>query len=246
MDKQISIFALAVFTGVLMFLTPGCQKHPESAAFRFLFPEEEISAEKPKPLEAQTPASTVVQTADAGVLERPLVSHKPYIGRKCAACHEGASAFSTPIFGNSWDGIFRSGGGKPGPLVAPAQKLCQTCHKDLSPEWAIQRGLYLQKLSAEGKCLACHAAHQSRYPFRLNDDPDRLCVSCHNEGNKIGAAKCIKDADQPKPCLSCHNVHLGKDRFMLKKDYMEEKHTAFLKPDPSGENLSPVDCKKTE
>lgn len=241
------LFVLAVFLWAAMVNLTGCRQHPENSVFTFLFPEEssvDVTETGPERQEEITEAEE--KTADEEQYY-VLVSHKPYMERKCVECHEGASAFTTPIFGDNWDGIFRKGGGKPGPLTLPVKKLCLKCHKDLAADWAKERGLYLHKTAAEGECIKCHFPHQGRHPFRLiDDDTDQLCYRCHNANEKTGIPKCVRELQVTGPCLSCHNAHLGTSKALLKKDYEEPKHTVFPKQGTPGENLSPADKKIPE
>lgn len=216
----LSVFLAAIFLGA------ACSRQrPTNRVFTFFFPPEKTAVVEKKPVEKPKVIRTAGKKKSA-VKKRQYVpySHKPFIERKCGECHKGAAGFITNVFGNSWDGRFRKGGGKPGPLVLPVRQLCGKCHENLTPEWARKKGLYLHKPAAGGECLKCHDAHQSRYPGVLKEDPEQLCISCHNRDNRIGVPTCMKHNEQAKPCLSCHNAHLGKSEALLKKDYDEEKH----------------------
>ncbi len=231
------VLVLSVFLAA-MFLGASCtQQRPTNRVFSFFFPPGKTKAETQKPVEEPEVKNAGKKKAAAEKRHYVLYSHKPFIERKCGECHKGASGFITSVFGNNWDGRFRKGGGKPGPLILPPQQLCGKCHKELTPEWAREKGLYLHKTAAEGECLKCHDAHQSRYPDVLKENPEQLCISCHNKDNKIGAPTCMKHNKPAKPCLSCHNAHLGKSEALLKKDY-EEKQTVFEKKHATG-SLTP-------
>ena len=245
--KGISAFCiLVIFLPICIAGLTGCQQRPTNRIFTFFFPEEkppEKTETFPQSPKRMPPPIEKSEFREQSYL---LVTHKPYIERKCVECHEGASAFTTSIFGRNWDGIFREGGGKPGPLTLPIKKLCVKCHTDLAPKWAKERGLYLHKTAIEGECIKCHAPHQGYHPYRLVADKDQLCGICHNENEKIGIPKCVKEMQVTGPCLSCHNAHLGTSKALLKKDYEELKHTVTTKQAAPGENLSPVDTEKTE
>lgn len=240
-DQTRRLFVLAVFWAGTVLALAGCHPHAESGVLAFFFPEEQAAAEAEPGAEATDESRDTEKKYVDEDQYYLLVSHKPYIERKCAECHEGADAFSTPIFGSDWDGIFRKGGGKPGPLTLPVKELCVRCHKDLNAEWAKEQGLYLHKTAADGDCVKCHVPHQGRHPFRLIAEPDPLCISCHNANEKPGIPKCMRELHVTGPCLSCHNAHLGTSKALLKKDYEEPQHTVPPEQDLSGEKLPTVD-----
>ncbi len=230
------IFVLAVIGAVPMLM--GCQSHSGKSLLSFLFPEEKPTTEVEKSPDKPV---TVTGPEKKNASEEPpylLISHKPYIERRCAECHKDASAFTTPIFGVDWDGIFRKGGGMPGQLTLPVKELCLKCHKDLTVDWAKERGLQLHKTAAEGDCIQCHVPHQGRHPHRLVAVGDHLCVRCHNAEDKTGVPKCVREMQVTAPCLSCHNAHLGRSKALLQKDYKEAKHTVSQQQAPIGDNGS--------
>jgi len=220
----------------------GCGQDLRHRAFIFFFPQEpHATVEKNRATLPSPQKETGEARAKPGPAPQlqPLVSHKPYMERKCIQCHEGASEFTIPIFGKNWDGIFRKGGGKPGPLILPKDRICVKCHEDMSTDWAKKKGLYLHTTAAKGECLKCHDAHQSRHKSLLREDEGTLCVSCHKAGGPAGVAKCFTKTDHPAPCLSCHNPHQGKNKSLLRKDYNEGKHPIPVKDGQPGAPLSP-------
>jgi predicted CXXCH cytochrome family protein len=163
-------------------------------------------------------------TASA-VLQVPrYFSHSVWLEGHCSSCHVGGRSFGFQSGNvsakNSASKVFYSGGGMPGPLKQPKEKICLTCHTDKTGMRAINDKLWLHNTTAKGECLACHDAHQGRYPGILRLSPDTLCQSCHTE-EKIEAVPMHRSGNEP--CLSCHNPHMGKDRRLLSRDYHESK-----------------------
>lgn len=156
-----------------------------------------------------------------------LYSHTPWVEGNCSACHEGAASFGFQMVGqskrSSADKVFFSGGGMPGKLRQPKDKICTTCHTDKTGLRAIKDDLWLHNPTAKGECLACHDAHQSKQRGVLRRPPEQLCQPCH-PAEKLAAIPMHSTSN--KPCLSCHNPHMGKDRRMLTQDYQEVKPPA--------------------
>lgn len=154
-------------------------------------------------------------------------SHPVWEDGSCAACHQVNKLFS---FAPGAAGgkrhtaaVFYAGGGMPGPLLRPKDKLCNECHTDKAGLRAIRDTLWIHNTAAKGDCLACHDAHQSRLSGVLRMSADQLCRSCHADGKTVGIPM---HHDEGESCLSCHNPHLGKDRRLLTRDYREVKQTA--------------------
>lgn len=175
---------------------------------------------------AQQEATVAQAPAPPPKPQQLYYSHPVWEEGKCAACHQvnklfsfapgaaGGKRHTTPVF--------YAGGGMPGPLLRPKDKLCNECHTDKAGLRAIKENLWIHNTAAKGDCLACHDAHQSRLSGVLRMAADQLCRSCHTE-EKIAALPMHYQGDEP--CLSCHNPHLGKDRRLLTRDYREVKQT---------------------
>ncbi|MDD2309227.1 MAG: cytochrome c3 family protein [Desulfuromonadaceae bacterium] len=156
-----------------------------------------------------------------------LHSHPLWAGGNCSICHEGAITFGFQPIGQAKkkaaDKVFYSGGGMPGTLRHPKEKICAMCHTDKTGLRAIKDNLWLHNPTARGECLACHDAHQSKHRGTLRKAPEQLCQECHPAED---LAKLPMHNDAKEPCLSCHNPHMGKDRRLLTQEYQEVKQDA--------------------
>jgi len=159
--------------------------------------------------------------------QQQYYSHPLWKDGSCAACHQVNKLFNfTPgeVRGKRQaPAVFYAGGGMPGPLLSPKDKLCNGCHSDKAGLRAIKEKLWIHNTAAKGDCLACHDAHQSRLSGVLRKPADQLCRSCHPEAKLAGIPMHRQGSES---CLSCHNPHLGKDQRLLSQDYREVKQTA--------------------
>lgn len=117
-------------------------------------------------------------------------SHKPYVEKKCNDCHSNDK--------NQNDG-----------LIVPKQELCGVCHTDFIA------GNNVHGPVAVGDCLACHLPHSSNHKSLLNEDPDRICSTCHQE-NRLAAAMHDRFVNKVISCGECHDPHSGDARYFLK------------------------------
>ncbi|MDD2271070.1 MAG: cytochrome c3 family protein [Desulfuromonadaceae bacterium] len=156
-----------------------------------------------------------------------LFSHTVWAIGNCSVCHEGNGRFGFQPGGtaksSSAQKLFYSGGGMPGNLRLPKDKICTACHTDKTGLRAIKDDLWLHNTTAKGDCLACHDAHQSKQRGVLRRPAEQLCQPCH-PANKLAALPMHNGTN--KPCLSCHNPHMGKDRHLLIQDYREVNQAA--------------------
>jgi len=212
-----------IMATVLIALLSGCDRQSRHKVLTVFFTgvpplEEEKNAaiEKDK-----TPQTEEKPAPPPKRYEHPLTA-----SRQCSVCHQSTGNFN--MFGRkqSQPAAFRKGMTSPGPLVRPRQQLCIGCHKDKSAAEALARGLRLHPTSAKGDCYACHDPHQSTNPYMLLENPQQICIPCHQDP-KIKELAAHKE---PGGCLTCHNPHLGKDRKLLTKDYKEVKQPASTLP----------------
>ncbi len=186
------------------------------------------------PLEAPRAAGTTGEkkTADrpgtggaGGEAPKALsYAHPLYAARRCEACH-ATMAGSGARTASGGRGSSRILGGasaaSPARLRMPVRKLCAGCHENKSEAAASARGLWLHTPAAKGKCLACHAPHQSRYPHVLTKPPERQCAVCHMKDVVANPASHKGVRQMSNDCLQCHNPHAGRDRKLLTADYRE-------------------------
>lgn len=235
-------FALLMTVILLSMATGGCSSQTRHTVLTFFFTgvpplEEKSSGGKSVPNDATVAKKSQTQkngksqkTAAAGT-EKPLpivpeaprlFSHTVWAEGECSSCHEGSGTFGfTAVVkpGKSVASkVFYAGGGMPGKLRQPKEKICLPCHKNKGGLRAIKEQIWLHNPVARGDCLACHDAHQGKYQGVLRKSPDQLCSSCHPQTKLVATAM---HRDEKAPCLSCHNPHMGRDRNLLTKDYQE-------------------------
>ncbi len=146
-------------------------------------------------------------------------AHGPYGAQQCFQCH---STSQTASFRSSADkkgkSVIKSEQNVSGRLVMPIKELCIDCHAAKSVNSAFSMGLWIHGPVSEGICITCHSPHASTYPYMLRKGSSReMCTSCHSPGLMLETDDHKKNED----CTSCHNPHLGKTRFLLKKDFDE-------------------------
>lgn len=173
---------------------------------------EELPEEKGKPEE---PAITT---------EKTLFRHPLWTARQCTACHvDDADLEASLVEGASHESQGPGPGNDQVPaLILPANKLCINCHRDKTARRAIRDRLWLHNPVARGDCLSCHTNHQSFNQAHLKQSLDKICSSCHVPGQlpRECLGQALKDPAQSN-CFACHNAHMGRDRFLLSRDYIE-------------------------
>ena len=214
--KYNRLFLPILFLLGLMLLVSGCGSLTKHEVLSFFFtgvpsPEEEREKQQ-RALLAQTAGSE-----KSGPQTR-FSTHSYFTKKKCGECHQVSSV-------ESFGGTSRSGmptvsfGGEAnlGKTRLPLKKMCVSCHENRSAAFASTNNLWLHAVVIKGNCIICHEPHQSKYPDLLKDEPDKLCTMCHSEG----LIRLTKSHQELKGCLECHTPHLGKDKYLLIKDYKE-------------------------
>lgn len=183
----------------------------------------------PAGLAAVKDRKTAPGETEAAAQAPVLFSHPVWTEGDCSACHAGTGSFGFQSGGAEPKGaaakLFNSGGGIPGKLRHPKEKVCLTCHKEKTGLRAIKDNLWLHNTTAKGECLACHDPHQSRLRGMLRVPAEELCRSCHQAEE---LADLPVHSAGPEPCLSCHDPHMGRDRRLLRQDYPEKEQAARL------------------
>ncbi len=143
-------------------------------------------------------------------------------------------------------------------LKAEANVSCVGCHKEQGNELLKPSADDVPTLSAShavalGKdsCIQCHAPHGSTHAKFLKAEPDRFCLSCHDEavtaknGKILASMKRwnekgmhhhgsdLREGSKPVHCISCHQVHDRSRRAILAGNYTE-KDRARYDPDQAG------------
>lgn len=243
-------WSLAAWAFLLLAASVGCSPQTRHDVLTFFFTgvppleggngsagkqprKEKTAAESRQTGKRRSAAAGSATASDAQQPERPrYYSHQVWLENDCAACHEGSAVFGFSA-GRQQPGvtvgerIFHGGGGMPGALLRPREKVCIGCHTDKTAIRAIKDHLWLHNSTARGQCLACHDAHQSSHPAILRKPADQICLPCHH-GEKLALIPMHRGLTEP--CLTCHNPHMGKDRSLLNSDYQEDKQPARRKP----------------
>jgi predicted CXXCH cytochrome family protein len=143
--------------------------------------------------------------------------HGPYANKGCVLCHEETSGAGFNIAGKKQEStrVIKAISGK---LLLPLRDLCIDCHSRKSVQAAFDQDLWIHGPVSVGLCISCHSPHQSPYQYMLlKESSIELCTQCHAEGYITE----IEEHTRNEECVLCHNSHLGKDRFLLKKDFSE-------------------------
>lgn len=186
------------------------------------------------PLAEQQPVAKnkdQLSSPPAKVLHQPpsttssaVFSHPVWVAGICSPCHESTGVFRTPGVKKTATTAFTTGGGKPGKLTLAKNEICTQCHKDKTPQRALNDNLWLHNTTAKGECLACHDPHQSTHAKNLLQPPSILCLPCHRKGDFLTTPV----HQRGEACLSCHNPHMGINKNLLTKEYKEIKTPVTL------------------
>ena len=199
-----------------LFFFVGCanQTHHELLSFFFTgvpIPEAELLVD----IGSDQPTSVIEKQVNAKVV---YSSHVFYTQKQCNECHV---AFMFRKFGESKTAVELATIGKElndsGPQQQQHIKNCESCHDRLSATYAVKNNLWRHAPVSRGNCTVCHTPHQSRYSALLKDSSEKLCIMCHSQG----LITLTKSHKQLKDCMTCHNPHLGKDKYLLVSDYKE-------------------------
>ncbi len=200
-----------MLTCLFFILTIGCDKYSRHEILTFFFtgvPPID-GTEKPAGL------------TDSEITEEKVISppsywpsiHGPYDAKECDQCHvmQGKSIGTTL-------GVIPSFQDLPRELLIPENELCIECHTTKSFTSAFTRDLWIHGPISTGMCRACHHHHKSGFPYLLLKETSiELCSQCHIEGLISGIDEHLRDEE----CTVCHNPHVGKNRFLLKKEFFE-------------------------
>jgi len=127
--------------------------------------------------------------------EKVVASHGPFEDGDCGICHKNKEAQN------------------PGPLTAPANEQCLSCHEEFTQIMARKSS----HGAARESCVSCHNPHNAKLPKLLVDEVGALCLSCHEEiKNLVTHAQVTHGAmDTEAKCLNCHNPHAANVEHLL-------------------------------
>ncbi|UCE71701.1 MAG: hypothetical protein JSU99_10525 [Nitrospiraceae bacterium] len=206
-------YALMMLVSIAFMLTfiSGCDKYSKQRVLTFFFtgvPPLEGNASK-----AQVALLVQSEGKKAAVRKNWPSTHGPYGAGQCYLCHvmkgESKELFS---------GSFPSYQSLPKELLLPKNEVCIECHTTKSFTSAFTKNLWIHGPVSAGMCTTCHHHHHSSFSYLLlKKSSKELCSQCHIEESITKIEEHLED----KECTFCHNPHLGKNRFLLKKDFFE-------------------------
>ncbi len=223
MKRSNKILVAALLLSSIFLLAIGCEKHTKYKVMTVFFtgvphPDDKVQAmfsADDKPLSIGERAQIRRMQKN---IEIKIVTHGPYGAKQCYQCHDTESTASLYDKSSKPTSMPQWTGRMPGRLSAPLKELCPQCHITKSAESAFSRDLWIHGPVSDGLCTICHNPHQTQYPALLvKESATDLCKDCHGEGFLMKTEAHLKDEE----CTSCHNAHLGKNRFLLKEDYEE-------------------------
>lgn len=98
-----------------------------------------------------------------------------------------------------------------GPLPAGASCMTAECHADYS------RAPQIHSPVAQLACDSCHAGDVGGHKFPLKRDANQTCTFCHSVSN----TESFQHKALEQGCLSCHQPHTSRAKFLLKADTVE-------------------------
>jgi predicted CXXCH cytochrome family protein len=122
-------------------------------------------------------------------LENAKVKHTPADSGDCLSCH--APHGSTNKF----------------MLIKPGKAMCFECHDDF-----LEKPKFQHTVATE--CESCHSSHKSDETALLIKSRPKLCLECHDEKD-MAAVKGHAQIGNTA-CLTCHEPHVGENKFLLK------------------------------
>ncbi len=109
-------------------------------------------------------------------------------------------------------------------LISPSGELCESCHRDVSPEIyeSIDTAVFKHEPVAEGQCTKCHVPHGSEVGSLLKGKGIQLCGTCHEElGEEIASSKNLHGPVKTGACPECHNIHGSEFSRLLVRKFPE-------------------------
>jgi predicted CXXCH cytochrome family protein len=213
LGRQKCAIIIFLITLLLVFVT-GCDKYTKHKVLTFFFtgvPSLDNNESKASIDSIDSTDKTEVKKVQSKV--RWSSTHGPYGAGECFQCHKIKAEKKEFMLGS-----FPNLQSLPRTLLMPKNEICIECHTTKSFNSAFTKNLWIHGPVSAGMCTACHHHHVSAFPYLILKETSRqLCAQCHIDGS----ITMIEEHMQNKECLACHNPHLGKNRFLLKKDFFE-------------------------
>jgi predicted CXXCH cytochrome family protein len=157
------------------------QATPAFAAAHHNFPMENVTCAKCHDPHSTPKTSTALLYPD---------QHSPFKVRNCAACH-------------------------PSNTIATKQEgkaLCLQCHN--KAEKLISKRNVHKALTMPGECVNCHTPHAGFTANYLSKSGSNVCFNCHDKGK---FTRKFKHQPAVENCSTCHEVHSSENFGLLKE-----------------------------
>ena len=90
-------------------------------------------------------------------------------------------------------------------------ELCLTCHEAFLEKMKLR---HIHSPISEGQCSECHNPHASKHGDLLNAEPQRICLTCHDDLLPNGVES-IHEVVAQGSCTDCHDPHASRNRNLL-------------------------------
>jgi predicted CXXCH cytochrome family protein len=133
--------------------------------------------------------------APLAATEKAAASHAPFEGGDCTLCHQNKDVQN------------------PGPLTAPVNQQCLSCHEEFTEIMARKSS----HVAAQTSCVNCHNPHNAKLPKLLVEEVGAMCNSCHENIKKLSTDSKVKHGtmESEGKCLNCHNPHAANVEHLL-------------------------------
>ena len=200
--------------------TAGCDKYTNYKVLTFFFTG--VPHPEKQPELSMTVEKSSKKTGEKSIKTVAVSSiHGPYDAGQCYLCHELSTTAALKTRDQTKKPApeaKRFDRALPGRLLSPVNELCIECHTSKSTQSAFSKDLWIHGPVSSGMCIICHSPHATQHPYMLRQgNSNQMCAMCHKEGF-ISNTEAHREGDN---CITCHNAHLGKNRFLLKKDFDE-------------------------
>jgi predicted CXXCH cytochrome family protein len=188
-DRKGNVVKICVLLFVVLWMLMGCDKYSRYRVLNLFFDGVPHPDEPPK-----KEVSAPVKTAKAEQQEKTNLPSAP-------------TKYIHPAAEGKDDCSFCHGSMKN--VVMPPRDICLKCHEHLKEN----RPFIHEPAAAD--CMACHNPHESSTKTLLTKTGNPLCFDCHSRQD-VEKAEVHGGLKADELCLSCHDPHGGKDRFLLR------------------------------